>query len=151
MAASTVNDANFSEYRMSAPTPTSFPLPFSVTVPTTSLDDVNDRYNIASVAAGKRIVAVDIHSNGAGDAHATPTLDADIVLSEVGLASADGTETILVNAGTRFQAANTVFLRTTVDETIADSTDSKGVVRLLVNTAAATAAQMTLSGVIWVE
>lgn len=150
MPAATINDDAFDDFEPGAPLGF-FPVPFSPTIPTTSLNDVGDRVNLLAIGAGRRIGYIDILSNDAGDSHATPTLDADLVLSVGAESDGDGTETVLYNAGTRFQAASTTFVRTPVDILIADSVDSKGVVRLKVNTAAATPAEMDLSGVLWVQ
>jgi hypothetical protein len=147
-AAATVNDASFDDF-LPDPPQGAFPLPFSVTIATTSLDFADDRTNLVDLLAGRRLVRLDLLSNGAGDAHATPTLDADLVLSQAGAAADAGTETILYNAGARFQAASTLKVATDLDIVTADATDSKPVLRLLVNVAAATPAAMTLSGVLW--
>ena len=149
MTATTVNDANFSDFALGPPDDGSVALYFSVAIPTTSLDEIDDRYNIASIFAGKTLTYIDLLYNGAGDSGAT--LDADIVLSEEGVASANGTETIIYNGGTRFQAASSIFVRTAVDNLIADATDSKGVVRFHVVAAATTPAVMPLNGILWIK
>lgn len=72
--------------------------------------EANDRLNIPNsvMPEGRYFDLFMLFDNEAGDGHATPTLDADIVLVQgVDLPTDTGTETVIVNAGTRWQAAST--------------------------------------------
>jgi hypothetical protein len=152
MSAATANAPKFAAYEKLAPVGYS-EVVIDDTIPTTSLDDVGDRMNLATIEEGRTLVNYRIWENGDGDAHATPTLDFDIVLVQgVNDPSEAGTETILYNAGTRFQGASTTlvegFLNTKLTE---KGYNGKAYIRAKVNTAAATAAACSLKITIGVE
>lgn len=149
MAASIQNDAGFVNFEKAAPVGCT-PIIIDTTIPATGLESALDRVNLCTVAAGRTIVCIDIISNGDGDANGSPTLDMDLVISENADPSQAGTETIIYDGGTRFQASNSTVARVLVNHKAVDTTDGNCVIRTKVNTGAATAAAMTFQAIIWI-
>lgn len=141
MAAGTANAAEFKDYPLVAPDGEGL-LYGEFTIPTTGEDTAADRINLMTLPEGLFIVAIKVYANDALDAHATPTLDADLVLvTGVDAPSDAGTETVLYNAGTRWQAASTTIVETLVASKIAEAGyNGKAYLRWKVVTGVATAA-----------
>jgi hypothetical protein len=104
MAAAIENGANFEANPI---LPQGRIVPFYETIGTDNLETADDKLNLAKISEAYIIAALIFACSAALDAHATPTLDMDLVISEDGADSAAGTESIIFNGGTAFQAAIT--------------------------------------------
>jgi hypothetical protein len=155
MAAATTNGDSFDNAHTPVAPAGLDALPFEDVVPTTSLDEARDRRNLLAFPQGKEPIAIVYKTSAAGDAHATPTLDADLVVSENGDPEDAGDETILDNTGTLFQAAvstpRVVLIPESVRKRFRDNVDGNIALRLKVNTGAATAQEMTITGLLLVR
>jgi len=140
MAAETTNAAKFTDYMKAAPAGYS-EIVIDDDVTDAAVSEANDRLNLACIDEGKTIVNIRVWENEDGDSHATPTLDGDIVLVQgVDDPSEDGTETVLYNAGTRWQAASTTLVESFKNTKLeAKGYNGKAYIRFKCVTAAATA------------
>lgn len=106
-------------------------IPVEETIPTTSLDEADDRFRLVPLPLGATIVEIKVDSDDL-DSDGSPALDMDIVIDE------NGTETVLFNAGTHFQAAAKDWVLPNHKITDADD-EGKAYLQTKVNTGAATA------------
>lgn len=123
-------------------------VPFSLTIPTTSTDDVGDRAKIAPIPDGVKQVMVWFNTSADGDSGG-PTLDVDLIVDDFGGAAGIARDTILYNAGTAFGAGaidNKLVINTT--GVVGKATQGYGHLGLLVNAAAATGVEFVISGVL---
>lgn len=149
MAAATVNGNSYVENPQMQGRIGLCAVPITHLFPTTSLDDVGDRVNLASILAGKKLVAIFYDCADLGGA----TFDMDFVVSEDALDTAAGTETIIYNAANAFAALQTgitLFPLSTLARPLQDNVDGNIAFRSKVNTAD-TAIQGQLTGLIMVQ
>lgn len=110
MVAINENLASLLTYAQVAPAGTDI-IPLDIDIDADYQSEANDRLNLLALPEGRTLLALILVSNEAGDSHATPTLDADLVLVQgVDNPTDTGTETVLYNAGTRWQAASTTLV-----------------------------------------
>lgn len=124
-----------------------------VTIPTTAQETIADRLNLMAFPDSYNIVGIDLLANAALDAHATPTLDADLVIvTGCEYPSDAGTEAVVYNAGTRWQTASTT--RLWVDyttATVASDYNKLAYLRWKVVAAAATEAAGTITMIVHLQ
>lgn len=150
MTAAITNASGFEENPKAYPAAPTI-IPFSEELATTEIDEIGDKVNLLSIPAGKEPIAVWIE-NEALDAHATPTLDMDLVISEDGESDEAGTETIVANCGTLFQTANAgkMFL-ISLGRKLKDNEDGNIVLRTKVVAAGATPAAGDVKGLLFLR
>lgn len=112
----------------------------TVSIATTSLDDIGDEVVLDVVPHGATIYLIPLTWTDM-DTDATETLDADIVLRET--TGTTTTDTILYNAGTAFEDAGTAVV--VVDHTVASPAELFAEVVFKVNAVAATPAAGTIT------
>lgn len=125
-------------------------VPFSKVIPTTSIDETDDRIRMVPLPNGVEIVLI-VFFSGDLDSNEAPALDMDWVIND------DDGDTIVGNMGTAFQGATTANTPVVVVvppgtkavvSQAANGPGQSGVASLdlKVNTAAGTAAQGTVAG-----
>lgn len=154
MAAGTANAVGFKNFASGIAPGDSEPQIFlRVTIPTTAEETIADRLNLLAFPDSYNLVGIDLLANAALDAHATPTLDADLfIVTGCEYATDAGTEAQVYNAGTRWQAASTT--RLWIDYTTATAASAYNglaYLRWKVVAAAATEAAGTITMIVHLQ
>lgn len=156
MAIGTANAAEFVNFRKGMdPSASTIPVHLKVTIPTTGQETIADRINLFAFPDTYDLVGIDLLASDAMDAHATPTIDADLMLvTGCEYPTDTGTEATVYNAGTRWQAAKVATDRLWVNyatATPASAYNGLAYLRWKVIAAAATEAAGTITMIVYLK